>query len=207
MIGLKKDTIISVWNNVVVLVLILLFVFLSFDLSYAQALHDAESCDLKKSKEAVNVYTGLIDHTLENVLKEIPPHAALSVCSRQAPRFAEILSKSRAIIIKRIGLKRKNPDMMPDSWEETVLKQFEAQKEQHKPDAILEYHENSEDFFRYARGIYMKKACISCHGGNLDPAVEKQIGAYYFQEDPAEFSEGDFMGIISVKIPHEEHRN
>jgi HAMP domain-containing protein len=64
---------------------------------------------------------------------------------------------------------------------------------------LKEYFELTPEGFRYARTLYHKASCISCHG---DPEkAPNDVKVRYGTTNGFGFKEGDVAGVISVRLP------
>ncbi len=102
----------------------------------------------------------------------------------------QILKGKCNIFIKQTTFKYRNAYNQPDPFEKTVLKRFE-QADYPKGKGYGEFVNND---YRYLQPIYIKKACLKCHGepkGSIDPAGRKREG----------YKVGDLRGAISVRFP------
>ncbi len=102
----------------------------------------------------------------------------------------QILKGKCNIFIKQTTFKYRNAYNQPDPFEKTVLKKFE-QPDYPKGKGYGEFVNND---YRYLQPIYIKKACLKCHGepkGSIDPAGRKREG----------YKVGDLRGAISVQFP------
>ena len=102
----------------------------------------------------------------------------------------QILKGRCNIFIKQTTFKYRNAYNQPDAFEKNVLKKFE---EPNHPKGEG-YGEFTGKDYRYLQPIYIKKACLKCHGepkGSIDPAGRKREG----------YKIGDLRGAISVKFP------
>jgi len=93
-------------------------------------------------------------------------------------------------MIKQTTFKYRNAYNQPDPFEKKVLQRFE-QPGYSKGQGYGEFVGTD---YRYLRPIYIKKACLKCHGtpmGSVDPAGRKREG----------YEAGDLRGAISVKFP------
>lgn len=99
-----------------------------------------------------------------------------------------ILKGKTGIELKQTAFKFRNAYNEPDAFESKVLAEFQ----QTKP--TDGYGEVSAGHYRYLRPIYIKEACLSCHGepkGELDIAGKQKEG----------YQVGDLRGAISVSVP------
>ncbi len=81
----------------------------------------------------------------------------------------------------------------PDGFESSAITAFKGSKTLGYFDAF------EDDTYRYAQPIYIKKACLKCHGDPEDAprAVIEKYGA----EKAFGYKVGDVRGIISVSLP------
>lgn len=80
----------------------------------------------------------------------------------------------------------------PDVFERVALQRI-------RQSGLKEYFELNEDGFRYARTVYHKPACITCHG-DADRAPN-DVKVRYGTTNGFGFRAGDVAGIISVRLP------
>ncbi len=102
----------------------------------------------------------------------------------------QILKGKCNIFIKQTTFKYRNAYNQPDPFEKKVLEKFEHPGYP-KGQGFGEFVGND---YRYLRPIYIKKACLKCHGepkGSIDPAGRKREG----------YKVGDLRGAISVQFP------
>ncbi len=102
----------------------------------------------------------------------------------------QILKGRCNIFIKQTTFKYRNAYNQPDAFEKKVLHKFESPG---YPKG-RGYGEFVGNRYRYLRPIYIKNACLKCHGepaGSIDPAGRKREG----------YKVGDLRGAISVMFP------
>lgn len=85
-----------------------------------------------------------------------------------------------------------NPNNKPDGFEEGALRKI-------RDNNLKEYYELTPGGFRYARAVYQKASCITCHG-DADKAPN-DVKVRYGTSGGFGFKEGDVAGIISVRLP------
>lgn len=103
---------------------------------------------------------------------------------------AEIFKQKTGVQLKQTSLRFRNTYNEPDAFETGILNKMEAPGYS-KGQAISQ---RAGKTYRVMKPIYIKKACLSCHGdpkGSIDVAGRKREG----------YKEGDVRGAISVKIP------
>jgi len=85
-----------------------------------------------------------------------------------------------------------NPGNKPDAFEEGALREIRSNN-------LKEYYELTDNGFRYARAVFQKASCITCHGdANSAP---NDVKVRYGTANGFGFKEGDVAGIISVRLP------
>ncbi len=102
----------------------------------------------------------------------------------------QILKGRCKIFIKQTTFKYRNAYNQPDPFEKKVLAMFEDPAYPKGKG----YGEFVNSHYRYLQPIYIKKACLKCHGepkGSIDPAGRKREG----------YKLGDLRGAISVAFP------
>ena len=80
----------------------------------------------------------------------------------------------------------------PDPFESAALQRI-------REAGLKEYFELTPDGFRYARTLYHKASCISCHGDAEKAPNDVKIR--YGTANGFGFKEGDVAGVISVHLP------
>lgn len=85
-----------------------------------------------------------------------------------------------------------NPNNKPDAFEEGALREIRDR-------GLKEYYEFTDNGFRFARAIYQKASCITCHGDSA--SAPNDVKARYGTTNGFGFKEGDVAGIISVRLP------
>jgi hypothetical protein len=141
---------------------------------------EAVLATLNASREAVKNNQGRINQKGKKFKGFIP-----AVYGRVA---GNILKGKTGIDVKQTTHKYRNNYNMPDEYEDKILTDFENTKPK------VGHGEMSGDSYRYMAPVYIKEACLKCHGfpiGELDIAGKKKEG----------YKVGDLRGAISVNIP------
>ena len=158
-----------------------------------------------KSKVAVKEFMGQLKGELQSAMKSGGPIKAIDVCKEQAPMIAKNLSEKYGWKIARTSLKTRNSSNAPDAWESKVLHDFEKRKqngEKVKPMAFFEtVNENGVKSFRFMKAIPTGKACLTCHGDNLDPALAAKLDSSYPDDKAIGFKLGDIRGAFTIIQP------
>lgn len=125
---------------------------------------------------------------------ELPPVNFYSKNPALAQReFSEAVEKSPSHAKFRMTSHNfMNPVNKPDAFEARALQRIKAE-------GLKEYVEVLPGQFRYARTLYHKASCITCHG----PAdkAPNDVKVRYGTDGGFDFKEGDVAGVISVRVP------
>lgn len=107
--------------------------------------------------------------------------------------FSEVVEKSASPAKFRVTSHNfMNPVNKPDAFEAKAL---DAIRSKH----LAEYYETLPDTFRYARTLYVKASCLSCHASAENAPADVKVR--YGTERGFGFREGEVAGIISVRLP------
>lgn len=108
--------------------------------------------------------------------------------------LSTVVSKSSAQATFRVTSDNfRSPANEPDSFEKMAVNKFKGDEE-------ISFVENIEDGkYRYAQPIYVKTACLNCHGDPKDAPIE--IIEKYGNQRAFGYKVGDVRGIISVTLP------
>jgi HAMP domain-containing protein len=107
--------------------------------------------------------------------------------------FSEVVARSGSPAKFRLTSHNvMNPANAPDPFESAALQQI-------RQGGLKEYFELTPEGFRYARTLYHKASCISCHG-DADKAPN-DVKVRYGTANGFGFREGEVAGVISVRLP------
>lgn len=142
---------------------------------------------------------------LMNAIKEGGALNALKVCNIRAPEISQQIAKQSGFKIGRTSLKIRNSAHAPDSWEEKILKSFEARQAQGEDLQSLEHYEVIEQpgqrQIRYMKAIPTVELCLTCHGQAITPEIQAQLKALYPQDQATGFKVGDLRGAFTLTEP------
>ena len=171
----------------------------------------AEDASLRatESRKAIKTFVEELKNALQQAIKTGGPEHAIQVCEEKAPEIAIKISEEKGWLIGRTSLKFRNPINAPDSWELTVLSQFEGRKARGENPNDLEYSEvivkNGKKTFRYMKAIFTKGMCLTCHGDKIPSKVSEKLNELYPEDKARGFKKGDIRGaftIIQQMDPH-----
>ena len=156
----------------------------------------------EETRAAIKALGSELKATLKSAIKTEGPVKAISVCNEQAPKLAQKVSDEKGMEVSRTSLKTRNELNAPDSWELSVLKQFEQRKTDGEPVKTIEYSEttthNGNRVFRYMKAIPTDDVCLMCHGKQIPPDISARINELYPNDQATGFSKGDIRGAFSV---------
>ncbi len=159
----------------------------------------------RESRQVVKIFMGRLKGELQQAMKAGGPVRAIEVCRNKAPRIAAEMSQQTGWRVGRTSLRYRNPDNIPDAWEQLVLREFEARKARGEDVRKLEQAEivtvDGHKQFRYMKAIPTGRICLTCHGEKLDPAVEKTLNRLYPHDEARGFRVGDIRGAFTIIQP------
>lgn len=152
-----------------------------------------------QAQGAVQVLSSTLKRELEVAMKTGGPVAAISLCHTKAPKIAEAIGIENGMEISRISLKNRNPLMgVPNDWQTTVLKDFEAKQSAGEDLATMTYAEVVGKEFRFMKAIPTSAVCLTCHGTELSPKITAKLTELYPHDKATGYKEGDLRGAFVV---------
>ncbi len=128
---------------------------------------------------------------------------AISVCNLSAPLIADSFSTLPGFSIRRVSLKQRNQQFVPDKFEDSILTLF-ASLENDQPQRADSYIEGDEspNRYRYMKEIKTGQVCLNCHGDPDKFSKEvKEALALDYPDDPAVgYKLGDSRGAFSITM-------
>jgi len=158
------------------------------------------------SRGVAQTFGATLKEALQQAIQSGGPVNGIAVCREKAGQIAADLGQKEGMLIGRTSLKLRNPANAPDNWELAVLKQFEARKEQGESADKLEFFaviddDQGQKTFRYMKAIPTAGLCLSCHGENIDPAVDAKLKELYPNDKARGFKEGELRGAFTLAKP------
>ncbi|MDP1652615.1 MAG: DUF3365 domain-containing protein [Rhodocyclaceae bacterium] len=132
---------------------------------------------------------------------------AISVCRDKAPQMAKALSEQTGWAIRRVSLKNRNPKAMPDSWEKTVLEDFERRLAAGEDPTQIDKGEvvsvDGQKMYRYMKALPTQDLCLDCHGtpNTLAPGVEAKLKELYPEDKATGYGVKQIRGAITARKP------
>ena len=149
----------------------------------------------EKIMSEIESFQSNLKTTLQSAIKKDGLVGAIEVCQKASP-LAEKEFSSNKMVIRRVSQKTRNILHKPDDFEMTVLKIWQSKLVHGKKPAV--FTTETEDGYRLMKPIYVKGACLQCHGENIAPAVRQKITALYPGDKAISYKEGDLRGAFSV---------
>ena len=132
------------------------------------------------------------------------PASAVRVCSEVAQEMTREFNRHTGHHARRVSVKYRNPQNLPDGYEQQVLVRMEVENRQkHLGKEYVEVvKEENVTVLRYMRPLTVAPVCITCHGPKetMTPEVKRMLTERYPEDRATGFQEGDLRGAISVKI-------
>ncbi len=134
------------------------------------------------------------------------PVRSLVAFKYACPEILSSQSRKTGWKVGTVSLKPRNSAIgVPDVWEQTVLADFERRVAKGEKADALEFaeivSEPQANYFRYARGIVVERACLACHSSRdkMTAPVKAQLAIDYPFDRAVNFSVGQVYGIVSIK--------
>lgn len=132
------------------------------------------------------------------------PASAVRVCSEVAQEMTREFNRHTGHHARRVSVKYRNPQNLPDGYEQQVLVRMEVENRQkHLGKEYVEVvKEENVKVLRYMRPLTVASVCINCHGPKetMTPEVKRMLAERYPEDRATGFQEGDLRGAISIRI-------
>ncbi|MCC6201838.1 MAG: DUF3365 domain-containing protein [Gammaproteobacteria bacterium] len=158
--------------------------------------------------EARQVATSVPPKLLAMLSTEIAkggPEGAIAVCKEQAPRLAQEAAAASGWNIRRVSLRNRNPQAVPDAWERAALEEFDRRAAAGENPAALEkaelVTEEGRQMMRYMKALPTQELCLACHGpaDKVTPAVSAQLKSLYPDDRAVGFAVGEIRGAMTIR--------
>lgn len=125
----------------------------------------------------------------------------MDICRQKVKSIAKPLLEGKNFTLRRVSLKNRNENNVPDGWEAEMLAAFETRKaageDPAKITAAKVSDENGVKTVRYLKAIPTQEMCLACHGEHLTPALTEKIKTLYPNDKAVGFKIGDIRGAFS----------
>jgi len=130
---------------------------------------------------------------------------AIAVCAEVAQQRTAEYRETFKNDIRRVSLRRRNPENEPDDYERAVLESFDRLPVNARPKAEHweVVTEDGQESLRYLKPLVTGALCLTCHGdrATMAPAVTEALGEHYPDDRGTGFDVGDVRGAITIRIP------
>lgn len=132
------------------------------------------------------------------------PVSALRVCSEVAQEMTREFNRHTGHHARRVSVRYRNPQNLPDGYEQQVLVRMEVENRQKHlgKEYVDVVKEENVKVLRYMRPLTVAPVCITCHGPKetMTPEIKRMLTERYPEDRATGFQDGDLRGAISVKI-------
>lgn len=148
-----------------------------------------------RARDALGPFRTELFRALTTAMRDGGPEEALVVCRVRAGEIAASAS-SETVEVGRTSHRLRNPQNAPAPWMEPLLREYEANPADRTPRAVR----LDDRHVGYVEPIHVQSMCLTCHGEELDPALEERLQELYPQDQATGFRENDFRGLFWVKL-------
>jgi len=180
----------------------LCFVLLAMDCRSDPQTSPANEGDIAVAKAAIQALAGDLQTELKGAMQAGGPVAAIEVCNTKAIPITQKVASEQGLSLGRVSLKNRNPANLPNTWQITVLEDFERQKAAGMAIDSLVWSEtvnvDGQREFRFMKAIPTAGICLACHGDALSPEVSQVLARLYPTDRATGYHEGDIRGAFVV---------
>jgi hypothetical protein len=162
--------------------------------------------EAKAAAQIGDVYAGklmmTLKGTLQNAIQNDGLVAAVDICKIEAIPLTRS-AEAEGVEIKRTSFKVRNPLNAPTEVEAAALRVFSAAGKEMPGNHVQKVREGDEIYFYYYRPLIASGLCLSCHGDpqTMPPDLREALAKRYPDDQATGYQEGDFRGVIRIKIP------
>jgi hypothetical protein len=159
--------------------------------------------------EARQVAEDLTTHLRQLLGKEMAQGgvaSAVRVCADVALQTTRDFSTRKGRYVRRVSLRNRNPENVPDARERRMLMLLADQHRAGKlpPESSEVIAEpNGARMLVYFKPIVTAPMCTTCHGPaeGIPPEVKRVLADRYPRDTATGYAPGDLRGAIAVRIP------
>lgn len=146
----------------------------------------------------------LLGGTLMKTIQQDGIVEAISYCNVVAYPLIDSIATAQGLYIKRVSLRTRNPQDVPDAYETSLLEAYEYALEKGvQPTEEIRFSDDKKQVL-YSRPIMISNAmCLNCHGtigAEILPQVHDKINALYPADNATGHKLGDLRGMWSIKM-------
>lgn len=178
------------------------------DLSVA----DGRIVPLEKAKAAASEFSNTLKQRLMADLQANGPAHSIGFCRDEAPKIARSIEQKHGVRLGRVPAngKLRNPSNAPSGWQQDVVDDFQSKFAQGQAaNALVSVQRAGLPpgvALRFAKGIAVQPACLTCHGSEVAAPVRDAIHRHYPDDKATGLRVGDLRGALWVEVPadHEQ---
>ncbi len=161
----------------------------------------ADSTIAKKGKSIAMGTFKILNYKLKSAIKLGGPIAGIDVCSSEAMKLTDSISKVYNVGLKRTSIKYRNEKNIPTDSEKSILEAWQTQIDGGNP--IKPSITRNEGVITFVAPIKLKQQCIVCHGSDdfVSPDVRLKIKEHYPTDLARNYKEGDLRGAWVITFP------
>jgi len=162
----------------------------------------ADSIVVKKGKSIAMGTFKILGSKLKSAIKKGGPVSGIDICSSEAIKLTDSISKANNIKLKRVSLKNRNNNNTANASEKSILDSWQTEMDNGtniKPKVIR----NSNEEITFVAPIKVKHQCIVCHGSDdfVTPEVRLKLKEHYPNDKARNYKEGDLRGAWVITFP------
>jgi hypothetical protein len=167
--------------------------------------HADESDPLAAARQASMMLIKTLGGELTAAMSSGGAEKAVSVCKDRAPVITADISKKTGMDVRRVSIRNRNPNAVPDTWEAEAIsaleKRLAAGEKPETLDMSAVVADANGKTFRYAKAIVTQPRCLSCHGTSEDipEGVKAKLSSGYPADKAVGYAPGMLRGIITIK--------
>lgn len=161
-----------------------------------------KQAEVNKAKKITKAFAGALKGELQKAVAAGGPVNALNVCNEKAIPITDQVAKEQGAQIKRVSLKNRNPDNVPNEWQAKVLQEFDKRAANGEDLAKMAHVEvmekDGKKQLHFMKAMPTGKLCLACHGSELSDNVAAKVKELYPEDKATGYSENQVRGAIVV---------
>lgn len=166
-----------------------------------------EAALLEEARQVAAAMPPKLLSVLQEEINRGGPEEAIAVCKEKAPAMARAASEETGWAIRRVSLKNRNPNAVPDDFERAVLEEFDRLAAAGADPKTLEKAQtvvvDGVPTYRYMKALPTQELCLNCHGKpeEMSDAVVARLEELYPDDRGTGYEVGQIRGAITIKKP------
>lgn len=162
----------------------------------------ADSTIAKKGKSIAMGTFKVLSSKLKAAIQSGGPVAGIGVCSTEAMKLTDSISKANNVVIKRTSLKYRNEKNTASNSERIILESWQTQIDNGTPIKPNIVRDNNGEI-TFVAPIKLKNQCVVCHGNDdqVSPDVKLKLAEHYPNDTATNYKPGDLRGAWVITFP------